>query len=309
MPASRRRDVEHQAKIQAPAALAYQLIANVTTWSWIFPTTVHAERLAGDDAADRVGVWTTTDGTINHWVALRRLDPRALRVSYRQETARPPVADMGGTWIFEPRGDRECLVRLQHDYQALDDDRDTLAWIEEVLDRLSTDELAAFQAGAELASARPQRLLTFTESVVTGGSTGDVYGFLRDMRKWVELVPDLVHVEVRHDVEDVQVVRTETLTGHGRHASEVVRVCRPGAIAYRHLVVPPLATVHTGEWRVTSGSDGTVATARHTVVFDEEGIPTVLGAGADLEEARRFAQRELGAGSVAVLNAARAHLG
>ncbi|MEO3930649.1 SRPBCC family protein [Micromonosporaceae bacterium B7E4] len=298
-------ETEHQVKVRAPAATAYRLIADVANWSWIFPTTVHAEKLAGNDRADRIGVWTTTDGTVNHWVGLRELDPVRLRVGYRQETARPPVAEMGGAWIFEPISAEECLVRLVHDYRAAEEDPGVLQWIADVLDRLSTAEIAAFQAGAELAAGQPDRLLSFADTVPIVGRVADVYEFLRDPRRWVGRVPDVVEAEISRDVAGVQTVATRVRTGKGTHASALIRVCLPPtAIAYRHFAVPPLASVHTGEWLLRQQGDTTLATSRHTVVFDEQGIAAVLGAEAGLAQAREFARRELAAGGIAVLEAA-----
>ncbi|MFV2022765.1 aromatase/cyclase [Micromonospora sp. LOL_023] len=305
MHSSTRRETLHEATVRAPAKAAYRLIADVSNWSWIYPTTVHAERVEGTASTDRIRIWTTTDGTFNHWVAIRRLNPQLLRVEYRQESAHPPVADMGGEWIIEAVSAEECLVRLVHDYRAVDDDPSNLDWIAAVLDRLSSDELAAFQVAAEMAAGRRDRLLTFTDTATFDGTRSEVYEFLRDPRYWVGSVADMVAVEVTRDTDGVQAVRTEVATGHGVHASELVRVCLiPSKIAYRHLTVPPLATVHTGEWVVEEHDGKVTVTARHTVVFDEQGIARVLGAGAGLDQAREFARRELGAGSVAVLEAA-----
>ncbi|HEX6970566.1 MAG TPA: SRPBCC family protein [Micromonosporaceae bacterium] len=306
--ATKRYEVEHQTIVRAPAELAYRLIADVENWSWLFPTTVHAQRLGGDDLGDRVGIWTTTDGNVNHWVALRRMDPRALTVAYRQEWSVAPVADMGGAWVFEPRGERECRVRLLHDYRAIDDDPDTLGWIAEVLDRLSTDELAAFRAGAELVAEDERRVLTFTDEITTHGAVARVYGFLRELPLWVGRVSDLMDVQVLRDADEVQWLRTTMAAGPDTYRSELMRVCLPpDKIGYRYLVVPPLARARTGLWRVCPEAGGARVSLRQTVVFDEPGIEAMLGPGAGLEQARDFARRELGGDAAQILAAVQAY--
>ncbi len=44
---------------------------------------------------------------------------------------------MGGTWVIEELPDGGSLVRLLHDYRAVDDDPGGLAWIDEAVDRNS----------------------------------------------------------------------------------------------------------------------------------------------------------------------------
>ena len=77
---------------------------------------------------------------------------------------------MGGTWIIEPLSADESRVRLLHDYRAVDDDPERLAWIEQAVDRNSRSELAALKANVELATGSADLVLTFEDTVAIKGS-------------------------------------------------------------------------------------------------------------------------------------------
>ena len=62
---------------------------------------------------------------------------------------------MGGTWIIEPAGEGASRVRLLHDYRAVDDDPEGLAWIDQAVDRNSRSELAALKANVERVTGPP----------------------------------------------------------------------------------------------------------------------------------------------------------
>ncbi|MFF7365867.1 SRPBCC family protein [Streptomyces sp. NPDC008125] len=296
-------EVEHRAKVAAPAELVYRLLADVTHWPRLFPSIVHMERFADDGTNERVGVWLTTGDKVFSWVALRVPRPGELRVDYRQETTQPPVADMGGSWIVEPLSAGECLVRLLHDYRPAATEPATLAFIARTLERNSTAELAALKDAAEREAAGEWLVTEIEDTTRVDGPAADVYEFLADASAWPERIPHIVSVDARDGGENVQLLDWVTHTARGvDHPSEVVRVCfPPHRIAYKHLLVPPLAAVHTGSYTVTADGGGALVSSRHTVVLTASGIAGVLGEGADLTDARAFTRQALSTSSREVL--------
>ncbi|MGV9456100.1 aromatase/cyclase [Streptomyces sp. NPDC003635] len=287
--------VEHRAEVAAPAALAYRLLADVSHGPRLFPNVVHMERFSGEGDTERVGVWLTSGDRVFPWVALRTLHADELRVDYRQETTQAPVADMGGGWIVEPLSERTCLVRLLHDYRPASDDRATLDFIAETLDRNSAAELAAFKESAEREAADERLVVEIEDTATVDGSAADVYEFLADAAAWPGRIPHIVSVDARDGGENVQLLDWVTHTESGvDHPSKVVRVCFPRErIAYKHLLIPPLAVVHTGSYLVEEDGDKTLVASRHTVVL-AEGTD-------DVPQARDFTRRALSTSSRQVL--------
>src|SRR5882757_5248281 len=146
-----RKEVEHAIDVQAPASAVYRLIAEVENWPRIFPPTIHVDHLERGESEERIRIWATANGAAKSWTSRRVLDSDVLSIGFRQEVSTPPVASMAGTWIIEPVSAQASRVRLLHDYRAVDDDPEGLAWIDQAVDRNSTSELAALKANVELA--------------------------------------------------------------------------------------------------------------------------------------------------------------
>lgn len=288
-------EVEHRAEVAAPAALVYRLLSDVSNWPRLFPNIAHMERFSGDGTKERVGVWLISGDRVFPWVALRVLRPGELRVDYRQETTQAPVADMGGSWIVEPLSERTCRVRLLHDCRAVSNEPATLEFIADTLDRNSTAELAALKEAAEREAADERLVVEIEDTVRVDGSVADVYEFLQDAAAWPGRIPHIVSVEARDGGENVQLLDWVTHTERGvDHPSKVVRVCfPPDRIVYRHLLIPPLAAVHTGSYTVTADGDGTLVSSRHTVVLSESGVTDVEEAGAFTRQALSTSSREV----------------
>ncbi|PSL52682.1 aromatase [Saccharothrix carnea] len=299
------REVEHEIKVHAPAEEVYRLIAEVANWPQLFPPSVHVEHLERGDAHERIRIWATANGEAKTWTSRRELDPAALRVDFRQEVSQAPVASMGGAWLVEPLSGDECRVRLLHDYRAVDDDPERLAWIDQAVDRNSTSELAAMKANAELASAG--LLTTFDDTVRIEGSAEDAYDFINEAALWQERLPHVARVSLQEDTPGLQVLEMDTRTKDGSvHTTKSVRVCLPHRrIVYKQVVLPALMTLHTGHWLFEPDGDGVVVTSRHTVAINEANIAKVLGEDADLDRARAFVRTALSTNSLATLGHAK----
>lgn len=303
------REVEHDVKIQAPAADVYRFIADVANWPRIFPPTVHVEHLERSGSQERIQIWATVGGAAKTWISRRELDPVGGRIVFRQEVSTPPVGGMSGTWIVAPISDTECHVRLLHGYHAEDADPAKLAWIDEAVDRNSQSELAALKINAELLSRSADLLLTLYDSVSIAGSAEDAYDFVNDAQLWSERLPHVARVVLQEDTPNLQVLDMDTRTKDGSmHTTKSVRVTFPHQrIAYKQIQLPALMTVHTGMWTFDQDGDEASASSQHTVVINEANIADVLGADAGVDEARTFVCTALSANSLATLGHAKAY--
>lgn len=302
------REVDHTIEIAAPAPDVYGLIADVRQWPRIFPPTVHVEQVERSGGGERIQIWATANGTAKTWTSRRALDPRALRIEFRQEVSAPPVASMGGAWIVEPLGDRRSLVRLLHDYRAIGDDPAGLAWIDEAVDRNSRSELAALKANVELVTGAGDQLTTsFTDTVGIDGTGKDVYEFLYEADLWRERLPHVDRVVLTEDSPGLQTLEMDTRAKDGStHTTRSVRVCFPHqAIVYKQTTLPALLTLHTGRWQIVDDDAGVRVSSQHTVVIDPDAVTRVLGPDATTATALDFVRSALSTNSLATLTLAK----
>lgn len=307
MSASASREVEHEITINAAATTVYGLIEDITSWPQVFPPTIHVERLESEGRRERIRIWATARGEAKTWTSHRELDPEGLSVTFRQEVSAPPVAAMGGAWVIEPLAADACRVRLLHDYRAVGDSAEGLAWIDEAVDRNSRSELVALRDSAERAGHAGELFLTFDDTVRIDGRAEDVYDFLNAADRWQERLPHVDRVELRETEPGLQVLAMDTLTKDGsKHTTESVRVCFPHTrIVYKQTRVPALMTVHTGRWSMVEESGGLAVTSRHTVVLNPDAVGQVLGEAATVADAREFVRNALSANSRATLGHAK----
>jgi len=307
VPQTGSREVEHDILVAASPDEVYRLIAGVENWPQVFPPTIHVDVVDRTDREERIRIWATANGEVKQWTSRRRLDPDARRIDFRQEVSAPPVAAMGGSWLIEP-ADGGCRVRLLHDYRAIDDDPDKLAWIDQAVDRNSRSELAALKSHAELSTgAEADRLISFEDTVRIAGSAKDVYDFLNDAQMWSERLPHVARVQLTEDTPGLQILEMDTLTKDGStHTTKSVRVCFPHhRIVYKQIGLPALMSLHTGYWQITESADGVVATSQHTVVINPKNITSVLGPDAGVPEAAAFVRTALSTNSLATLGHAK----
>ena len=294
------REVEHDITVSAAAADVYRLIAEIENWPRIFPPTVYADYAERSGLQERIRIWATANGDVKNWTSRRMLDPPNLRIAFRQEVSAPPVAAMGGAWLIEPVSSRECRVRLLHDYRAIDDDPDALAWINQAVDRNSRSELAALKANVEVDDGTSAgRLLSFADTVRIGGSAEDVYDFLNEAQLWEERLPHVARVDLQEETPGLQILEMDTRGKDGStHTTKSVRVCFPyRKIAYKQVTLPALMSLHNGYWQLEADGDGVLATSHHTVVINTANIPAVLGAAAGVAQARDLVKNSLSTNS------------
>jgi aromatase len=298
---------QHTVTVGAPADAVYGLIADAANWPRVFPPSVHVEQTPLGGGEETIRIWATANDEVKSWTSRRRLDPAARTVAFRQEVSQPPVASMGGTWTVRPLSRTACDVVLDHDFTAVGDTAENLAWIGQAVDRNSGPELERLRATAELAARMPELSITFDDEVTIQGSAVDVHNFIWRAEAWEERLPHVKRVVLTEPGEGVQTLEMDTLAKDGsRHTTKSARVSfPPGRIVYKQLQVPALLTVHTGEWILRDTPAGLSATSRHTVVVNPDTVTAVLGADATVADARDFVRAALGANSLATLGHAK----
>ncbi|SEG87461.1 aromatase [Actinacidiphila yanglinensis] len=321
MPQRGTHETEHTITVAAPATAVYQLLADVGNWPRIFAPTLYVDHLERSGQQERIRVWATANGEPKSWTSHRTLDPRALRIDFRQEVSAPPVARMAGTWIVEPRGEDAAEVRLLHDYRAVDDSPEGLEWIDRAVDRNSRTELEGLRANVERAHRDAELTFTFEDVVHIDGSVRDVYDFVNDAGQWEHRLPHVARVRLTEDTPGLQTLEMDTRAQDGStHTTKSHRVCLPPhRIAYKQVTLPALLSLHTGLWTFTettettgtgegsAGRTGVAASSRHTVVLDRDAISGVLGPEADVAAARDYVRTALSANSRATLDLGRAY--
>ncbi|WP_326653147.1 aromatase/cyclase [Streptomyces sp. NBC_01750] len=301
------RLVEHEITVDAPAAAVYRLIAEVENWPRIFPPTIYVDHVERGVDEERIRIWATANGEAKNWTSHRTLDPRKLRITFRQEISSPPVAAMGGTWIVEPLSDSASRVRLLHDYRAVDDDPESLKWIDEAVDRNSRTELASLKQNVELAHASEEITFSFEDTVQIRGRAKDVYDFVNEAGLWAERLPHVASVRLEEDIPGLQTLEMDTRAQDGStHTTKSYRVTFPHhRIAYKQVTLPALMTLHTGYWTFTENERGVAASSQHTVVLNTDNIARVLGPEASVADAREYVRNALSTNSRATLGHAK----
>lgn len=300
------REVEHEITVYASAADVYRMLAEVENWPRLFPPSVYVDYLERNGNEERIRIWATANGEAKNWTSRRVLNPDALSIKFWQEVSAPPVAEMNGTWILEPIDSQQTRLRLLHEYRAINDDPEDLAWIDKAVDTNSRSELPALKATVEQATQARELTMSFSDTVRINGSAKDVYEFINDAKLWPERLPHVVKVSLTENTPGVQVLRMDTLAKDGStHTTESVRVCFPHRkIVYKQTTLPALMTLHTGYWLLEADpaeADTTLATSQHTVVINKANITSILGPEADVAQARDYVRAALSTNSLATL--------
>ncbi|MER6775162.1 aromatase/cyclase [Streptomyces bacillaris] len=308
MPESETQRTRHSVTVKAPAEALFDLVADVERWPFIFPPTVHAERVEQNGSEERIRLWALANGEVKSWTSHRSLDRERLTVRFRQEVSQPPVAAMGGEWVFEPRSDQETVVVLHHDYRTLDDAPEKLSWVRQAVDRNSAAELGRLRDVMEQNDEVGTLTLEFEDSVRVQAPPSAVFRFLEAADRWPERLPHVSRMELREDAPGIQQMEMDTLAADGTtHTTKSVRVCFDGRrIVYKQTQLPKAMAGHTGEWLLREQADGSVlVTSRHVVLIDRRGVAQVLGEKVTVDEAKAIIRTALSRNSTTTLEHAR----
>lgn len=301
------RKVEHEITVKAPAREVYRLIAEVENWPRIFPPTIHVDQTWRAAGQERIRIWATANEGAKNWTSQRTLKPDLLRIDFRQEVSAAPVAAMGGAWIIEQLPEGDSRIRLLHDYRAIDDDPESLAWIDSAVDTNSRSELAALRTNLEHVVGSEKLTWSFQDTVYIKGEAKDVYDFINEADRWAERLPHVARVAFSEDEPGLQQLEMDTVSPNGSvHTTKSFRVCFPHErIVYKQITLPVLMSLHTGCWTFRSTGPGVAATSQHTVVLREENVASILGPEAGVPEGKQHVQEALSTNSRTTLGYAK----
>ncbi|MGH8880873.1 MAG: aromatase/cyclase [Stackebrandtia sp.] len=296
----------HAITIPAPVDQVYGLLAAAADWPVIFSPTVHVEHLDRGDGQERFRIWALANGSVTDWTSKRTLDPSAHVITFNQEVSRYPVASMSGAWLLTPTPDGGTQVELRHDYTAVRDDPEALAWIRTALDTNSAAELSNLRRAA-IAGAAGDLIMRFADSVRIAGPLALAYQFIDEAGLWPARLPHVDGLDLSVDETGVQHMTMHTLAPDGsRHTTASVRVRLETSIVYKQTSLPPLLSGHSGRWLFEQNGDITVVTSEHTVAIDPYAVEAVLGGGKSPADAREFARGAIGGNSMITLRHAKA---
>jgi aromatase len=303
---------KHDITVGAESKTVYTLIADVAGWPHVFGPTVHVDLLSDDGTEQLLRIWALANGEVRDWTSRRTLNRTSGAIDFRQVVSSPPVASMGGQWSVEPLGDNRCLVTLTHDFEAIADDPDAVAFIREAVERNSTAELAALKTAAELEAGPDELRFTFSDGVPIRGAVAGVFDFINRADLWPQRLPHVDRIELVERVPGVQRMEMDTRSPDGSvHTTVSARLCFPerGEIIYKQLQVPPVMSAHTGRWELREAPGGIVeARSWHTVTLSPSGVREALGAEATVREARDKVRHALGTNSLTTLRRAKEHV-
>ncbi|MFE5870760.1 aromatase/cyclase [Streptomyces roseifaciens] len=300
------RTTEHEIKIAGPAEKVYHLLAQAESWPQLFPPNIYVDHVERGEREERIRIWATAGDTVKNWTSHRTLDPDELSIDFRQEVSTPPVAAMGGSWRIEALPSGETLVRLGHDFRAIDDD--SLSWLEEVVDRNSRSELDSLKALVESMGATAEELTcSFEDTVQIKGAAQDVFDFIWEADLWTERLPHVNTVRLEEPAPGLQTLEMDTLSKDGStHTTKSHRVgLASHRIAYKQTTLPALITLHTGYWTFAPNDDGVAASSQHTFTVNTDAIAKVLGADATVQDAIAYVRTALSTNSMATLGLAK----
>ncbi|MGP5700783.1 aromatase/cyclase [Glutamicibacter sp. 287] len=301
------KKVEHSIEIATDASRIFEALRDVANWPSLFKPTVHAEFLERKETDEVIRLWATANGQLKTWTSHRTINRANREITFEQQVSTAPVAAMIGTWKIDELGSGRALVRLLHEYRAIDDDEDSLAWIDEAVDRNSRSELASLKVTMENISSIGALTFSFEDSDFATGSLAKAYEFINEGEKWADRLPHVQKVIFSEPEPGLQSIEmTTTATDGTEHTTRSFRVASLNdSIHYKQVDLPPLLTMHTGTWMFSASDEGVRMTSRHTVRVREANITKFLGSEATVEDAKNYLRNALGANSRATLRLAK----
>ncbi|MFC8663392.1 MULTISPECIES: aromatase/cyclase [Streptomyces] len=312
------RSAEHVTELAASARRAYALIEDVGRWPLLFAPCIWSQELERTGDIQRIRLWAVVGNGVRSWTSRRVLDPAGNRIDFAQETPAAPLTEMSGHWRFQDASPGSPgRLELGHRWTT-EGDPGAADRIAAALDSNSTVEIGALRSWAERPEEPDELILTFSDDELIAAPAAEVYDFLYRADLWPERLPhvagldlETVPAEAATAGAEVQTMDMETSAADGsKHTTQSVRLCFEGErIVYKQTTPPRGLLAHSGEWLFSSGPEGTLVTARHTVALDPAAVESVFGPGTTIAEALVKARDIIGANSRGTLRTARSHLG
>jgi aromatase len=297
---------QHVVSVDSDAASVFARLEDVSRWAEMFEPTIHGCELARRDNVQTIQLWATANGEPKTWVSDRIIDRDRHTIGFAHSVTSPPVAEMSGQWSVVPRGEHACTVQLQHTYRAVDDDEESLAWIEQAVDTNSRKELEALKTACEREQDSGSAPFSFVDEVQTDADPRLVFAFLDRGDRWAERLEHVAEVSMQEYPGGLQFLRMSTRTpDNDTHVTESFRLSQgPAVLRYKQTTLPRLLSLHTGVWTISPAGEKWRVSSAHTVAIRTNAVTDVLGADATVEQAQTLARRNLGDNSRRTLEAA-----
>ncbi len=292
-----------------PAEVAFGIMLKAERWPQLFSTIVHTDFALREEGKDEVRVWGMQgENAVRAWTTRRVIDHEGMRIAFTNEPAIAPMTVMGGEWSFSPQPDGTTKINIRHEFGLPDNTKVPAGRIIQELERHSKIQLEQLRQATERSAELDDLILDFEDPLYVGGAAEDAWKMLYEADKWPERLAHVAKLTMTEEVAGIQFFDMDTTTSDGRpHTTRSVRVCLPySVIVYKQLQPPPLLSVHTGHWRFTPTREGVIVGARHTVTINPERLD-VLGAGATVEDARRYLRKVLSTNSMGNLRLAKGY--
>ncbi|MFI6350045.1 aromatase/cyclase [Streptomyces sp. NPDC050560] len=108
--------VEHTVTVNAPAAIVWEVLADVEGYADIFPPTQKAEVIERGPGYEVARLHVDVAGETTSWTSRRDLDEERRVIAYRQLETAPIVGSMGGEWRALPLAEDRTQLVLTHDF-------------------------------------------------------------------------------------------------------------------------------------------------------------------------------------------------
>ncbi len=296
----------HSIEVEMPAESVYARLVDVSLWSEMFEPTIHACELERRENIQKIQLWATANGDPKTWVSERSLDPKARTIEFKQVVCAPPVSQMKGRWSVHPMTADRCAVVLDHEYRALGDDQDSLAWISQAVDANSTRELADLKHACERTLNSEAAPFSFSDQVEVHANPNRIFSFLERGDEWANRLSHVEDVQFKEYPEGLQFLGMRTRTpDRGTHLTESFRIVEaPALLRYKQITLPKLLTLHTGLWSISPVGEKWRITSTHKVAINISVVPEVLGPDASVEDAQNLVRGNLSNNSRQTLAAA-----
>lgn len=299
---------EDEVRVAAPADVVRELVRDVTGWTQLHTSAVHAEILADDGEEQLIQHWEVADEhSVRTWKERRRQAADGSRISFTHEHPDAPFASLTGEWTFTEQNGK-TLVRLAHEFTVVDGAQDRAEELAARLHEGNRDFLKTLAYAAENREELGRLIISFEDPLFIAGDIKDVYDYLWEADKWEERIPHIAKLDLEQPAPDVQFFDMETSTPDGSsHTTRSVRVAvEPKIVVYKQTRLPALLDGHTGHWKFTQTPEGVIAEARHTATIKPSALH-ILGEGTTVQDARNYLRRVLSANSMSNLRLAKAY--
>lgn len=290
--------------VAAPLETIRELVLDVTGWTQLHRTAVHAEVLERNADEELIQHWSVVDDhTVRTWVARRWWENDGRRLVFVHDPADAPFVDVRGELRFERRVGGATAITMRHEFSLPEADVGVAERKLDLMRRGSLAYLETLKYAAENRAELTQLIVDFEDPLFVAGSIEDAYTYLYEADKWPERIPHVVRLVLEEREPNIQFFDMDTVSSDGsEHTTRSVRICLPhNKIVYKQIQPPKTLDAHTGHWLFTPTPEGIVVSARHTATIRPDGLH-LLGDGTTVPDARKYLRRVLSANSLGNLH-------